>query len=217
MKYKLKLPQPLTVDQLQAEINNGYRFVAFQYCFSPIFATYYPFSPAYLLKSREEASRYINKYNWISAIFGWWGIPYGPQTTIRCMRFNLKGGLDVTQDIMKNITDQDLQNNCVQLEETTMLYRKPDRSDLKTIGKLLRNYSGDSNLKECYAGWSLIEDYCFCVGIKADNDFEKYAEAFEQHLRKKFFKHVQIQLIDLNNEAEAIQLLRKQGVPVLAS
>lgn len=215
MKYKLKLPHPLTLEQLKTEISNGYRFVAFQYCFSPIFATYYPFSPAFFIKDKKEVRPHIIKYNCVSAIFGWWGIPYGPYQTIRCIQFNLKGGLDVTEEIMKNITEEDLKNNCVHLLQTTMLFRKPDRSDMKTMSKLMRDYTYDYNLKECYAAWSLVEDNCFCVGLKAGKDFKKYADAFHMHLRKKFFKHIHIEIIDMSEEEEFIDLLRKQGVSVI--
>ncbi|MBR8536870.1 hypothetical protein KDU71_14945 [Carboxylicivirga sediminis] len=215
MKYKLKLPQPLTIEELKYKVENGYRFKAFQYCFSPIFATYYPFSPAFLLKDGETGKPQIRKYNMISAIFGWWGVPYGPLYTIRSMRFNLKGGLDVTDDILKNITEEDLSNNCVHLIETTLLYKQPAKSDIKTMNKLVRDYSYDYNLKECYAAWALEYSNVFCVGLKADTNFDKYAAAFQAHLHKKFYKHIQIDIIDMSAEEEAVDLLRKQGTQVI--
>ncbi|MCU4156712.1 hypothetical protein J1N10_12050 [Carboxylicivirga sp. A043] len=214
MKYKLKLAHDLNLEQLKAKIDAGYRFKVFQYCFSPIFATYFPFSPAFLIKDITDGKAHMKKYNWISAVFGWWGI-YGALYTIRALKLNAKGGLDVTEDVMLNITEEDLQNKCVHLRETTLLYRTPARSDIKTMSKLVRDYTYDYNLKECYAAWSLEYDNVFCVGLKTDNDFEKYANAFHQHLSKKFYKHIQIDLIDLNEEVERAMQLRKQGVTVI--
>lgn len=216
MKYKLKLPEPLTIEALKGKIDNGYRFKVFQYCFSPIFATYYPFSPAFLMKEKKAARPQIRKYNLLSAIFGWWGVPYGPLYTIRSMKLNLKGGLDVTDDIMKNLTEEDLQNNCVHLVETTMLYKQPAKADIKTMNKLVRDYANDYNLKECYAAWALNADNCFCVGLRVEKDYDKYAGIVHAHLRKKFYKHIQVEVIDLSLDEEYVQLLRQQGTRLIA-
>lgn len=36
-------------------------------------------------------------YSAISAVAGWWGIPWGPIFTIRSLLGNARGGLDVTE------------------------------------------------------------------------------------------------------------------------
>jgi len=218
MKYKLNLSQKLSIEELKSKVDSGYRFFVFQYCFSPIFATYFPFSPAVFIKNPDEAKPLIKKYNRISAFFGWWGIPYGPGKTIECIRLNNKGGLDITDDVMLNITEEDLQNNMVELAETTLLYNKPEKGDIKTLKKICRDYEFDYNFKECVAAWSIYSEYshCFCVGINTDKNFQKYADVFEQILRKKFFKHVQIEIIDLKLEHENNPWLRKQGEVIIS-
>ncbi|WP_430816928.1 hypothetical protein [Carboxylicivirga sp. RSCT41] len=214
MNYKLKLTNDISLDELKLKVDAGYRFKVFQYCFSPIFATYFPFSPAFLLKDDEQGKQYMKKYIWLSSLFGWWGL-YGPLYTLKAIKLNAKGGLDVTDDIMLNITEEDLLNNCVQLAQTTIVFRKPERSDIKTMSKLVRDYTYDNNLKECYAAWSLEYDNVFCVGLKTEKDFQKYADVFQQHLSKKFYKHIQIDLIDLNDRNELTEQMRKQGATVI--
>ncbi len=215
MKYKLKLPQQLSLGELKQKIKDGDRFIVFQYCITPIFASYTPFSPAILISDKSQTKAYIRRYNWISAIFGWWGVPHGPSSTISALKLNLRGGLDVTDDIMHNISEQDLLNNIVELEETTLLFKRPDKYDVKTLKKICRDYQYDYNLQECYAGWSLESNNCFCLGLKAEKDFQKYAEVFQNKLEKKFYKHIQIEIIDLNNENEIHPYLKKQGEMIL--
>ena len=39
----------------------------------------------------------------LSLLLGWWGIPWGPIYTIQSLWVNLKGGRDVTQEIMPSM------------------------------------------------------------------------------------------------------------------
>ena len=36
----------------------------------------------------------------ISLLVGWWGIPWGPIYTVQTMVMNLKGGKDVTREVI---------------------------------------------------------------------------------------------------------------------
>ena len=38
----------------------------------------------------------------------WWGIPWGPIYTVGCLSTNLKGGKDVTDEIVKSMNIQEL-------------------------------------------------------------------------------------------------------------
>ena len=39
----------------------------------------------------------------ISALLGWWGIPFGPKFTLESIRTNMKGGKDVTDEVMATV------------------------------------------------------------------------------------------------------------------
>jgi len=39
-------------------------------------------------------------YTILSLLFGWWGIPWGPKHTVESIRTNLRGGKDVTDEVM---------------------------------------------------------------------------------------------------------------------
>ncbi len=77
MKYTLQIPTDLTLEVLKKQIENGSRFVVFQYCIS--FAlTFRRFSPAILIARNESIEPYQSKYNVLTVLFGWWGIPWEP-------------------------------------------------------------------------------------------------------------------------------------------
>ncbi len=102
-KTKLILEKYYTIEELTEKVNQGARFVIFQYCISLIFAvTLRRFSPAYLIQSNNGQAKFKKKYNRISFIFGWWGISWGPIKTIQSLRINNMGGLDVTEDLILN-------------------------------------------------------------------------------------------------------------------
>ena len=42
-------------------------------------------------------------YTLLSAVLGWWGIPWGPIYTVQSIASNIKGGKDVTQQILASL------------------------------------------------------------------------------------------------------------------
>lgn len=51
----------------------------------------------------RKGERIVSKglpFTMISALFGWWGLPFGPKYTLESIRTNLKGGKDVTDEVM---------------------------------------------------------------------------------------------------------------------
>src|SRR5690606_4154726 len=107
MKYKLVINDNFTLDELRKEIQNGGRFILFPYCISLIFAVNLErFSTAIFFKKEGSVSRFKNKYNLISFVFGWWCIPWGPMQTVSDIRINNRGGIDITEDILINITEE---------------------------------------------------------------------------------------------------------------
>jgi hypothetical protein len=90
----------LTDEQIQAEIDRGARFVLFQYCVSIIVMTFKRPSEIYFVRPGESAFGTGLRFSLISAVAGWWGIPWGPVYTIQSLWVNAKGGRDVTHEVM---------------------------------------------------------------------------------------------------------------------
>jgi len=90
----------MTDDQLQFELQNGGRFVVFQYCISVVFMTFKRSSDVYFFRAGEARAAKGLPFSLISLLVGWWGIPWGPIWTISTIFRNSAGGLDVTNEIL---------------------------------------------------------------------------------------------------------------------
>jgi NhaP-type Na+/H+ or K+/H+ antiporter len=103
MHYKLIIDDQISLDQLQKQVEKGGTFVMYQYCISILLVlSLRRFSPAYFIPANESKSKYKAKYNRLSSIFGWWGIPRGIVYTLSSYKINRNGGIDVTEDILYN-------------------------------------------------------------------------------------------------------------------
>lgn len=83
-------------EQLPAILAAGGRIVFYQYCFSILIMTFKRPSEFYLLRPGENALVKGLHCSFVSAIVGWWGIPWGPIYTIGSFIKNFGGGTDVT-------------------------------------------------------------------------------------------------------------------------
>lgn len=100
---KIKNAENLSAEQLQEEVNRGGRFVHYQYAVSFIVATIKPETGVYLIRKGESAVKKSAFFTILSFLFGWWGIPFGPKHTIAALRTNLRGGKDVTDEVVATI------------------------------------------------------------------------------------------------------------------
>lgn len=90
----------LSAKEIQAEIEKGAKFVHYQYVVSYIFGTSKSQSELKLLKKGQSIFMHGFWYNLITILFGWWGLPSGPGTSIKVLKSNFKGGVDVTNQIL---------------------------------------------------------------------------------------------------------------------
>lgn len=90
----------MTVEELNKELANGAKFVVFPYCFSIVILTFKRSSEIYLIKVGEGTFKKSIKFTLISLFLGWWGIPWGIIHTIQSVFTNLRGGRDVTAQVM---------------------------------------------------------------------------------------------------------------------
>ncbi|TAJ11769.1 hypothetical protein DMA11_15695 [Marinilabiliaceae bacterium JC017] len=93
----------LTVDDINRELNNGGKFVVFQYCISIIVMTYRKNSDIYFIKAGESSIKHSIGFTILTFIMGWWGIPWGPIYTIGALYKNLSGGKDITQEVINSM------------------------------------------------------------------------------------------------------------------
>ena len=93
----------ISKEQLQFEIQNGGKFVLFQYCISVLVLTFKRPSDIYFVRPGESALTKGLGFTLLSALLGWWGIPWGPIYTIESLYVNFRGGRDVTDSVMASI------------------------------------------------------------------------------------------------------------------
>ncbi len=90
----------LTYEQLATELQQGGRFVIFQYCISVIVLTFKRPSDIYFVRGHQSAATKGLGFTLLSLVAGWWGIPWGPIFTVSSVATNLSGGKDVTREVV---------------------------------------------------------------------------------------------------------------------
>lgn len=100
---KIKRARGLTLAALRAAISGGARFVVFPYCESWILVSFKRATDPILVRPGESRLRVAGAPIVHSLLFGWWGIPWGPFWTITTLWRTLRGGIDVTDDVMAHL------------------------------------------------------------------------------------------------------------------
>jgi hypothetical protein len=86
--------------ELQQEIQQGGKFVMYQYCISLLVITFKRGSNVYFIRHEENALVKGLPFTLLSLVLGWWGIPWGPIYTVQSLWVNFKGGRDVTAEVL---------------------------------------------------------------------------------------------------------------------
>ncbi len=90
-------------EQLQFEVQQGGKFVHFQYCISVLIMTFRRSSDIYFIRAGEGTFGKGIGFTLLTLVAGWWGIPWGPIYTIGSLVTNFGGGKDVTQEVLASI------------------------------------------------------------------------------------------------------------------
>ena len=109
----------LSATDLQKEAEKGARFVYYAFTISLLVVTLRRTSGVYMIRGGESVRSKGLPFTLISALFGWWGIPYGPKYTIESIRTNLKGGKDVTDEVMSTVAGHILFQEAQQIKKAT--------------------------------------------------------------------------------------------------
>ena len=99
----IKYIEGLTMEDINREIDNGGKFVLFQYTVSLLIVTLKRPTAIYFVRANEKSSAKGLPYTLLSAVLGWWGIPWGPIYTVQSIASNIKGGKDVTQQVLASL------------------------------------------------------------------------------------------------------------------
>jgi len=86
---------------MKEAIDNGGKFVTFQYCFGVIVYMFSKTSGIYYVESKQDALVKRLKYTLLTFFLGWWFFPAGPYYTIKGLINNLKGGEDVSSLVLE--------------------------------------------------------------------------------------------------------------------
>lgn len=91
-----------TPAQITLDLQAGGRFVIYQWCVSIIVMSFKRNSSIYFIRAGESAVTKGFPYCLISFVLGWWGIPWGPIWSIATIVTNLRGGRDVTAEVVRS-------------------------------------------------------------------------------------------------------------------
>jgi hypothetical protein len=89
--------------ELQQELQQGGKFVIYQYCISILILTFRRSSDVYFIRYEENAIVKGLPFTFLSLVLGWWGIPWGPIYTVQSIWVNFKGGRDVTKEVLASM------------------------------------------------------------------------------------------------------------------
>lgn len=94
---------PRLPEEIRTRVGAGSRLVRFEFCFSFLFVTVRRQSSLFLTESWQE--RYLRglAYSLVAVLLGPWGVPWGPIWTGWAIWVNLTGGVDETEEVMKEL------------------------------------------------------------------------------------------------------------------
>lgn len=100
---RIKNIRGLSGENLQDEVKEGGRFIYYVFTISLIVVTFKRTSGVYLIRKKDNKVTKGIGFTLLSLLFGWWGIPYGPKYTLESIVTNVKGGKDVTDEVMATV------------------------------------------------------------------------------------------------------------------
>ena len=96
----------MTATEINMELQKGGKFVVNQYCVSVLILTFRRSSDIYFIRADENAVTRGIVFTLLSLVAGWWGIPWGPIWTITTVITNLRGGKDVTAQVVASLNQR---------------------------------------------------------------------------------------------------------------
>jgi hypothetical protein len=216
MIYKLQNIKNDNLENLKKDIDSGGKFILFNYRIGLGAVSLLRFSPAIFIKRNEDFEKFKRKYNRMNLLFGPWFIFKGPFLTYDAYKINRNGGIDITKDILTNLTQEFLEKREVNIQVVHNIFSKINKSDKKNIIKALQRI--DLNIvpaKNIYIALFInVEEYqepYFVIGIELSRKMDLNKEHVKIKLNKYFYKHVEFEIFDINENDDYSDKLIEQG------
>ena len=103
---QIKGIESMTSQELAREVAHGGKFVIYQYAISVVILSFKQGTDIYFVRSTENAVVKGLPYTLLTLAAGWWGIPFGPIFSVMALFNNLKGGKDVTKEVISILNVQ---------------------------------------------------------------------------------------------------------------
>ena len=220
MIYKLYNIKNNDLKGLKKDIDSGGKFILFNYRIGLGVVSLLSFSPAIFIKQRDEIEKFKKKYNRINFLFGPWFIFRGPFLTYNAYKVNKNGGMDMTKDIMINLTQEHLEKREVNIQIIHNIFSKVNKSDKKNIVKALKKT--DLNIvpvKNFYIALFVnVEKYqepYFVIGIELTKQMDLNKEHIKTNLNKYFYKHAEFKMFEIIENNESSDKLIEQGEKIM--
>lgn len=225
-KYKVKFPINWEYADLSNAIAQGAKFVIYPYTFA-FGLSVALYSKVHIVQNGESSVSKGIPFMLFSLLFGWLNIPYGPYRVIVCIKDVLKGGIDVTDDIVANISEEEFNHSKtlsvfeVTGTKATQLFKRMDRSDEKACLKVCQKIALEFPEIEEFAFGFYINTGNYnpyrCLALGGTFTTEIDTKRIIELLQTKFYKRVYFKIIDMNQDAELTMAIKKQAKFVIRS
>ena len=215
---KLVIDQNISFDELKGLVENGAKFISYQYVISvPIFFPTQRLSKLFLIRKNEKPSKYAAGYNFLNILLGIWGLPFGPVFMIRSIALNRKGGVNFTEDVMVNITKEAFISRDVKMKKPAKYFTTPSKSNKKELNKVFTKLRSNKVLRDdvlvgYFINTEKDEKPYHVIGVNAPLNV-KLVQQIEEEIYKRFFKFSKFKIVSLaNDEYEHINRLKAEGI-----
>ncbi|AXG74762.1 hypothetical protein DVK85_11180 [Flavobacterium arcticum] len=209
--HKIKVPENETFESIIQQKDSGGKFVFYEYLIPrPLIAPGRGASKIFFIKKGEKTKHHI-KYNIITLLWGWWGLPFGLLYIPKTIRNN-KTGIDVTEDVYNNITKEDFNQGQVIIKNIATAFIPIDKSSLKELTKCFKKYE---KYKKAFTTAPItaiyIDTYDPIITIGLFEDDMIKVDELKKEIYKYFFANIQFKFINLDDDTELSAKLKKQG------
>jgi len=119
VRLKIVGAEGLSAEDIRAEVDRGARLVIYTYCISIVVVTFKRSSDIYFVKPGQSCVVKGLPYTLLSLLLGWWGIPWGFVYTIEALIVNLRGGKDITRELVAALSPQPTTSPALPASEPT--------------------------------------------------------------------------------------------------
>ncbi|TXE15041.1 hypothetical protein FUA26_00600 [Seonamhaeicola algicola] len=216
MNYKLQNTPNYDLETLKKDVDSGAKFVLFNYRIGLGLFSLLRFSPAIFVRREKDIQKFKKKYNVLNVILGPWFIFKGPFLTYNAYKVNKSGGIDVTKDVLANLTEEQLKNKEVNIKIIHNIFQKVNKLDKKSITKAIRKTNLNLvPIKNTYVALFInVDEYkkpYYVIGIELYKQIEIDKKHIKTNLNQYFYKHVEFKIFNINEDIDYANKLIEQG------